>query len=105
MNNPLDAVDTTRTPPDYEPLTVLPVVGDPTRFYCLGEAGWWYEVRIAADEHVAECECPHRRYRGARCKHIAAAERFVAEGKRAAADSAVQWFLGLSEEDRKAIWR
>jgi hypothetical protein len=89
---------------EYPPLTVLPVADDPTRFYCLGNSGWWYEVRITADGQPASCECQHRKYRGAVCHHLKAVGEFIAAGLlEKVAEELDQW-KAMSESDRKAIF-
>jgi hypothetical protein len=113
MNEQATAEVTAERTQPTEELTVLPVAGDVCLFYVLGSERQgertWYEVSLGDDTHLPRCECPHHTYRLAGtnrlCKHLAAAREFVERGKRAAADTAVSWFLSLSEEEKRGLFR
>lgn len=91
-----------------EPYKVLPVVGDASAFDVAGaihgDEQWFYRVRLGKGERPDHCECDGMKYRGT-CAHLRAVRQFVAHGRREAADAAVRWFLSLSEEDRKDLFR
>ena len=104
MNDQASGRDTEKAPEDCPPMTVLPVADDPTRFYCLGNSGWWYEVRIAADAKEWACECPHRKFRGAVCHHITAVAEFTAAGLLGKAGEEIDTWQQMSESERKSVF-
>ena len=98
-------MDTIKPTTEYPPLTVLPVADDPRRFYVLGESGWWYEVCLDTESRPASCECPHRQYRGAICKHLLAVGEFVAAGRLEKVAEEIDQWKALSEAEKLAVFR
>lgn len=96
------------------PYTVLPIALEPRRFYVYGairddQTQWCYEVFLGDETHCPTCECEDHKFRrrGTKqlCKHLKAAVEFVERGRRSAADLAVGWFLSLTEEQRKGLFK
>ena len=88
---------------EYPAGTVLPVPRSARHFYVLGRHDCWYYVRIASADGPAACECLGFKHRG-RCWHVDRATEFVLVGRRAAMESAVKWFLSLSEREKSEIF-
>lgn len=97
------AEETTNTPPpDYPPLTVLPVLGDPTRFYVKGSVkggGWWYECKLASESQDPSCECDGWHWR-LDCSHMKAVREYL----RKTDPCPVCWGAAVIEPDPAVVY-
>lgn len=81
---------------------VLPVHGCWLEFEVRCDESF-YRVKWLTEDRAADCECASRR-RGHRwCKHLRAVEAFIQEGIACGLALSVEWFLGLSPEQRRAL--
>lgn len=82
---------------------VIPVPGQPGWFDVRVNESY-YRCRLATPEGPAECECPHRKHRGAYCKHLIRLEREINGGWPTPAEEAMSRWRQMSEAEKKAVF-